>query len=218
MPVVVAMLRGINLAKNRRVRMEDLRALYTSLKLRDVRTLVASGNVVFETAEQDLVKLASRLEKAFAQAFGFHSDVILRTIPELEAAIAAKPFGRQDLEGSKLLVTFLRGDPGDEARAKIRAIEVQPEELHITGRELYIYFPNGMGRSALPWAGIDRALKTTGTARNWNSVTKLLALAEAVQAASTGSQPAKTGKRASSARKPPAGRAGRPARAKIPGR
>lgn len=183
MSVMVAMLRGINLAKHRRIRMEDLRALYGSLDLSDVRTLVQSGNVVFRTAERDPERLTARLEKAFVRKFGFHSDHILRTIPDMRGVIAANPFAtRKNLEPSKLLVTFLGGDPGEAARRKVRAIQVEPEELHIIGREMYVYFHNGMGRSKLPFAALDRALGITGTSRNWNSVTKLLALAESVDA------------------------------------
>lgn len=77
-------------------------------------------------------------------------------------------------------MTFLAADPGEAARRKVREIKVEPEELHLIGREVYIYFPNGMGRSTLPFVPIERALATTGTARNWNSVTKLRALAESL--------------------------------------
>jgi uncharacterized protein (DUF1697 family) len=183
MPVMVALLRGINLGTKRRVRMDDLRALYTSLDLEDVRTLVQSGNVVFRTMETDAVRLRKTLEDAFAKRFGFHSDVILRTNADLKKVMQANPFaGRKDVEPAKLLVTFLAGDPGEAARRKVREIKVEPEEVHLIGREMYIYFPNGMGRSTLPFAPIERALATTGTARNWNSVTKVRALAESLDA------------------------------------
>jgi uncharacterized protein (DUF1697 family) len=79
-------------------------------------------------------------------------------------------------------VTFLAYDPGQETQDKLRKLKTAGEELQIRGRELYIYFPNGMGRSKLP-ALIDRTLPTPGTARNWNSVTKLLDMAEALESA-----------------------------------
>ena len=75
------------------------------------------------------------------------------------------------------------GDPGEEARIKVRAIECAPDELFIDGREAYIYFPNGMGRPTLSWAAIPKTLKVPGTGRNWNSVTKMLEMAEKMEAA-----------------------------------
>lgn len=162
--------------------MEDLRTLCASLKLQDAQTYVQSGNVVFRTRETDLPRLAKRLEDAVERTFGFRSDVILRTGAELKDVIARNPFaGREGIEPNKLLVTFLAADPGDEARAKVRAIRTSSEELWIDGRELYIYYPDGMGRSRLTLTVIDRALKTSGTGRNWNSVTKLLELAEKLE-------------------------------------
>jgi uncharacterized protein (DUF1697 family) len=100
--------------------------------------------------------------------------------------VARNPFAkRRDIEPSKLLVTFLAYDPGRQARENVLKIQTDPEELRIEGRELYIYFPNGMGRSKLPMAAIEKALKTPGTSRNWNSVTKLLEMAEKLEAVVT---------------------------------
>jgi uncharacterized protein (DUF1697 family) len=182
MPVVISMLRGVNLG-SRRIKMDALRALYESLKLRDPQTYVQSGNVVFRTEERDLAQLAKRIENAIERSFGFRSDVILRTTSELRDIIARNPFAkRQGIEPSKLLVTFLASVPGQEARDKVLAIKTDPDELRIDGRELYTYFPNGMARPKLSWAVIEKALKTSGTGRNWNSVTKLLEIAERLEA------------------------------------
>ena len=182
MPVIISLLRGINLGPHRRIRMEDLRALYESLKLHDVRTHLQSGNVVFTTDERDLRRLIGRLEQAIERRFAFHSDVIARTTSELRQVVARTPFARRrGIEPSKLLVTFLASDPGEPARREVRAIKMGPEELHIDGREMYVYFPNGMGRSKFPAATVGKALSVSGTARNWNTVTKLLEIAEALE-------------------------------------
>ena len=179
MPVVISMLQGVNLGSHHRIKMDDLRSLYESLELRDVRTYVQSGNVVFKTRERDLPRLIRRIETEIERTFGFHSDVILRTTSEMKTVVARNPFAkRRGIEPAKLLVTFLAGDPGEEARDKVRSIETHPEELHIEHRELYVYFPNGIGRSKLPAGALKSALKVPGTARNWNSVTKLLEIAE----------------------------------------
>jgi uncharacterized protein (DUF1697 family) len=182
-PVVISMLRGVNLGPHKRIKMEDLRAVYSSLKLRDAQTYVQSGNVLFQTDESDLASLAKRIEAGIEKKFGFRSDVILRTAAEMRSVIAENPFaGRSDVDPSKLLVTFLRSDPGEQARSNIRAMNASPEALWIDGRELYIYYPNGMARPKLSFSVIEKVLKTSGTGRNWNTVTKLLELAERLEA------------------------------------
>jgi uncharacterized protein (DUF1697 family) len=183
MPVIISMLRGVNLGPHRRMKMEALRELYASLKLRDPQTYVQSGNVIFNTNEKNLVQLAKRIEKAIERGFGFHSDVILRTALELRDVIARNPFAkRKNIEPNKLLVNFLASEPGRDACHALRALKVDPEEVFIVGRELYIYFPNGLARPKLSWPTIDRILGTPGTGRNWNSVTKMLDLAEKLEA------------------------------------
>jgi len=182
MPVIISMLRGINLG-GRRIGMEDLRQLYESLGFKEVRTYVASGNVVFKTTERDSAKLAMRIEKAIQQRFGFLSEVILRTTSEMREVIARNPFaGRRGIEPNRLLVTFLAGDPDKEGREKVLAIKAEPEELHLHGREIYIYYTNGMARPKVPWTAVAKLLKTPGTGRNWNTVVKLLEMAEALEA------------------------------------
>lgn len=183
MPAFIAMLRGVNLGPHRRIKMEALRETCQKLKLRDSVTYLQSGNVVFRTDEQDLDGLTQCLQKAIARKFGFSSDVILRTASEMRKVIAANPFAkRRDIEPSRLLVTFLANDPGEDARKLVRKMKTEPEEVWIDGREIYTYFPNGMARPTVSWAAIERVLKTSGTARNWNSVTKLLEIAEKLEA------------------------------------
>ena len=182
MAVVISMLRGVNVGGKRKIKMEALRALYESLGLRDAQTLLQSGNVVFRTERKDLVALTKKIESAIERKFGFHSDVILRTSAELRGVIAGNPFAeRADRDASKLLVSFLVSDPGPEARANVLRIKTEPEELRIDGREVYIYFPNGMARPKLSMAVVERTLKTLWTGRNWNTVRKLLEMAEGLE-------------------------------------
>jgi uncharacterized protein (DUF1697 family) len=183
MAVIISMLRGVNVGGHNKIKMDALRALYESMKLREAQTYVQSGNVIFRTDERDIARLAKRIEDGIERKLGFRPDVILRTATEMREVIARNPFAkRRGIEPSKLLVTFLGSDPGAEAREKILQIKCDPEELRIEGRELYIYFPNGIGRSKLSWAGLEKTLKTPGTARNWNSVTKMLEMAENLEA------------------------------------
>lgn len=183
MSVMISLLRGVNLGGHHKIKMDALRALYKSLGLRDPQTFIQSGNVIFKTDARDLHRLARRIEDAIEQSHGFRPDVVIRTTSELRQVIRRNPFGtRQGIDPAKLLVVFLADDPGGEAREKVSQMKTHPEELHIEGREVFIHYPDGMGRTKLPWTMIERALATPGTGRNWNSVTKLLALAESLEA------------------------------------
>src|SRR6266481_2333445 len=114
-----------------------------------------------------------------AQSYVQSGNVIFRS-DERDISRLTKRI-EEGIEPNKLLVTFLASDPGEEAREKVRQIKCDPEELRIEGRELYIYFPNGMGRSKLSLARLEKTLKTSGTGRNWNSVTKMLEMAEKLE-------------------------------------
>jgi uncharacterized protein (DUF1697 family) len=181
MPAVISLLRAVNLAGHNKVKMDALRELYESLGLSGAQTYVQSGNVVFRTDAKDMGRLQKRIENGIEQSFGFRTGVMLRSSLELKDVIRRNPFAkRSGIEPNKLLVSFLASEPGPEAKERIVQIKVGPEELHLDGRELYIYYADGMGRSKLTPAVIERALKVSGTARNWNTVTKLLEMAEAV--------------------------------------
>jgi uncharacterized protein (DUF1697 family) len=182
MTAVISMLRGVNVGSHNRIKMEALRAVYESLDLRDVQTYVQSGNVIFGTRNRNLVRLAKELEDGIERTFGFRPALIFRTSSELRDIIGRNPFAeRGGIDPSKLLVWFLASDPSVEARDKILQLKTDPEELRMDGRELYIYYPYGMGRTKLPMATIERTLKTSGTGRNWNSVTKILEIAERLE-------------------------------------
>jgi uncharacterized protein (DUF1697 family) len=181
MAVLISLLRGVNVGGHR-VQMEALRQICEALGLRGAQTYVQSGNVVFRTDAKDLAVLAMRIEDAIEKKFGFRAGVILRTTADLKGVIARNPFAkRRGIDASKLLVTFLTSEPSPETRSEILRLKAgHLEEVVIDGRELYIYFPEGMGRSKL-WPAIDKSLRKSGTGRNWNTVTKLLEMAELME-------------------------------------
>jgi len=182
MPVIICMLRGVNVGGHNLIKMDALKALCVSLKLKDPQTYVQSGNVIFSSEENDLAKLGTRIQDAIERKIGFRPNVMLRTAAEMRKVVARNPFAkRSGIEPGKLLVNFLAADPGKDARENALAIKIGPEEMHLIGREAYIYFPNGQGRSRFPWPAIERALGTSGTGRNWNSVTKMLEMAKKME-------------------------------------
>jgi uncharacterized protein (DUF1697 family) len=177
MPVYISMLRGVNVGGHNPIKMDQLRELYVSLKLEDPQTYVQSGNVIFRSKKADEAVLARSIQTAIETRFGFRPEIMIRSTSELRKVVAANPFAkRANIESNKLHVSFLLTKPPADALKKLESLPALPEELHLAGRELYIYFPDGMGKSKLPPL-LDRLLKVPATARNWNSVTRMLEMA-----------------------------------------
>ena len=182
MPVFISFLRAVNVGGHNKIKMDALRVLYESLGFRNPQTYVQSGNVVFHAAERNAAVLTKKIQDSIEKKFDFRPLVILRSVAELRAVIAANPFAkRKGVEPGKFLVTFLAAAPAAEALSAALKIKTDPEELRIVGSEAFIYFPNGMGRPKMSWPAIERTLKTTGTGRNWNTVNKLLEMAESFE-------------------------------------
>lgn len=170
----VSLFRGINVGGHQAIRMDDLKALHESLGLQDIATYIQSGNVVFTSDETDVAQLARQIEDSFTQRFGFHVTAIVRTSAELKAIIESNPFQNQQMRESKwVVVMFLATCPDETAWEDLQKSYVGPEELHLIGQELYIYYTNGIGRSKLTNTLIEKKLKTSGTARNWNTILQL---------------------------------------------
>jgi len=180
MSVVISMLRGVNVGGHNKIKMEELRALYEANGLLDAQTYIQSGNVVFRTKGTPSAGLAQFIESAIEKSYGFRPDVMVRTATEMRSVFKRNPFSkRSDIEPNKLIVSFLNGKPTRDACEKVQAIQADyPEEVYCDGREMFIFFPIGMGQSKLPLAKLEKALGFSGTARNWNTVTKLLEMAE----------------------------------------
>jgi len=183
MPAIVSLLRAVNLGSHNKIKMESLRDLYLKLGLRHAQTYVQSGNVVFETRSTDLVKLARKIEDALDETFAIRTPVILRTTADLRSVVKRNPFaGQFEILPNHLLVSFLREHPDAEAPDRLAKIKAHPDILHLDARELYIYYNAGAGKTKLTPAALERALKIPGTARNWNTILKLLEMSEAIDA------------------------------------
>ena len=179
MPVLVSLLRGINVGGHNQLKMDTLRDLYQSLGFERVQSYVQSGNVLFWTKDKDVPAIASHIRQAIEKSAGFGPEIILRTRAEMETVVACNPFqGRDDISPSKLLVTFFAHKPSAEAIATVNEMNLPPEEFKMLGRELYVYFPEGAGRSKFPAVRIGKILNVPGTARNWNTVLKLVEMAK----------------------------------------
>ena len=125
MPVLISMLRGVNVGGHNQIKMDALRALYEYLKFEGPRTYVQSGNVIFRSKEKNSPTLATKIQNAIERKFGFRPALILRTTDELRSAIAANPFAaNRKLEPGKILVTFLSDEPGSDANATLLGLNI----------------------------------------------------------------------------------------------
>ena len=174
MTAFVSLFRGINVGGNRKVRMGELKEVHESLGLKDVLPYIQSGNVVFKSDDADLARLRRQIEDGFEKKFGFHAEVFVRTSVELSDIIDKNPFqGQQSKESKWVAVMFLAARPEDTVQEDLLKTYVGPEEIFIIGKEMYIYYPDGIGRSKLSHSYIEKKLKTVGTGRNWNTILQL---------------------------------------------
>lgn len=182
MPTHVALLRGINVGGNNKIAMADLREVVTSLGHTDVVTYIQSGNVVFSAQETSVAVLAAGLEQAIAQAFEARPRVVVLSRDELAQVVSDNPYAAEP-DPRRVHAVFFSEQPGPvvmdsvAAAAQEAAAKGSRDEVTVIGRTMFLHTPDGFGRSDLA-ARLTRAGSGTaaGTARNWATVTKLLAL------------------------------------------
>ena len=174
MTTYVSLFRGINVGGNRIVPMSELKSLHQALGFKDVVTYIQSGNVVFSSDATNPAQLTRQIGESFAQKFGFHSQVMVRTSDELQEIIASNPFQNQpEKEPNRVAVLFLTTRPESSALEDLKKTYSGPEEIYLTGQELFVYYPDGVGRSKLTLALLEKKLKTVSTGRNWNTILQL---------------------------------------------
>jgi uncharacterized protein (DUF1697 family) len=175
----VALLRGVNVGGRKMVAMADLRDVLTALGFAGARTVLQSGNLVFRARARAGAALERQLETEIRQRLMLETAVVVRSGEEVRRVIARNPFRAQaDRTPGTLLVAFLKVPPRAAALDALRAAITGPETVQAHGRELYVVYPNGVGRSRLTHALIEAKLGVRATARNWNTVRRLAALAD----------------------------------------
>ena len=177
MAVKIVLLRGINLGAHNRIAMAELRQLLAELGYGQARTLLQSGNVVMSTEAQP-AELARELEREIADRFDVDTPVVVRTREELAAVLARDPLGDVADDPKRYQVSFLSAEPAAEAVRALAAVDVAPERFVLVGREIYAWHPDGIHTSSLAKLLSDKRLGVVATARNWNTATKLLELAQ----------------------------------------
>jgi uncharacterized protein (DUF1697 family) len=177
MTVFVSMLRAVNVGGTSRIKMDALQAVYEAIGLKHVRTLLQSGNVVFESSLKDRDQLVRRIKQEIERQLELEIEVILRTLAEVASIVERGPMLSPEADKSKLLVMFLSSVPAASAQAalvKWHKDRKGPELIEMRGPEIYLYYPDGVGRSKVTGAVLESRLNVAGTARNWNTLEKLL--------------------------------------------
>jgi uncharacterized protein (DUF1697 family) len=182
MSVLISLLRAVNVSGQKPIHMDQLKALYSRLGFGSVATYIQSGNVVFESQDADPTTLAEKIHQGIQAAFGFSVAVLVYPLDEWRTMIGDNPFSKAGSRDTKSLhVTFLSEAPTAEAIANLSGLEAGDDEYHIQGRWVYLCCPNGYGRTKLNNLFWEKKLRVSATTRNWNTVGRLLELAEAIQ-------------------------------------
>ena len=174
----IALFRGINVVGNNRLPMIDLIEILAGEGFTDVRTYIQSGNAIFRSAATSSTSLADRIGRAVEKARGFRPKVFLLKVRELERAVAANPFPDAEARPKTLHLFFLAAAPRSPDLASLDRIRSGREAFAFRGKVLYLKTPDGFGPSRLA-ASAERLVRVDATARNWNTVTALLAMAKA---------------------------------------
>ncbi|HHH50621.1 MAG TPA: DUF1697 domain-containing protein [Saprospiraceae bacterium] len=171
----IALLRGINVSGQKKIKMAELREQLSSLGFTDLQTYIQSGNIVFKTKKTSHSKLEKAIHNKIKTAYGFDVPVMVRTKQELAKAIQNCPYANDPKREEKFIaVTFLSAAPSDTAIAVLNEKDYSPEEWVIDNNILYLYAANGFGRAKMSNNLFERKLKLTATTRNWRTVNKLL--------------------------------------------
>jgi uncharacterized protein (DUF1697 family) len=175
----IALIRGINVGTAKRVAMAELREMLTGLGYTDVRTLLNSGNAIFGSTDS-VAEVTAAIEHGLATVLGVPAQVLVRTRAQVEAAMAADPLADLATDGAKHFLGFLVGRPSPAAVADVAELaddaDNAPDIARLIDGHLYLWCPNGISKATFAKVNWDKKLGTAVTMRNWNTLSKLVAL------------------------------------------
>jgi uncharacterized protein (DUF1697 family) len=179
MPIYISLLRGVNLGPYNRMKMEDLKKSCETLGFGQIKTYVQSGNVIFKAAKQSTSGLSAKLKEKILADFGYTVPVLTKTAEEIEKAIRNNPFLKENgIDTSKLHVSFLWEAPSAASLKKLGELPAKPDQFRHHGCEIYLYCPNGYGKTKLSNNILERVLSVGVTTRNWKTVNSLHEMAQ----------------------------------------
>jgi len=174
MKTYIAFLRGINVGGHKKIPMKELRDLFLKMKLNNVQTYIQSGNVVFQSEENNIKTLKLKIEKNISSCFGFDVPVLIKTYAELKTIYNECPLSKEKKERSYFMLLYT--EPNQDLIEKLAVINSQDEEFYITKNCVYFYSNVGYGRTKYNNNFFEKKLKVTATARNYKTLLKLLSL------------------------------------------
>lgn len=175
MPRYISVLRGINVSGHNLIGMQVLRECYTSLGFKNVKTYIQSGNVVFQYRQIKPILLEEKIQQTILNQFGFEVPVIILSVDALQHIIKHNPF--IDQVAGHLYITLLQRKPAIENMQSIQPEKFLPDTFFISDKAVYIYCPNGYGRTKINNTFFEKKLKVMATTRNWKTINKLLEMA-----------------------------------------
>lgn len=178
MTTYISILRGVNVSGQRLIKMDALKKMYEKLNFENVHTYVQSGNVIFSVIEKDSKELEKIITSQIEIYFGFEVPVIVMNAKSLEAIIENNPFVKDNLkESTSLYITFLMDSPTEFNKESIIEMKHPSEEIAFSSNAVYLYCPNGYGRTKLTNNFLENKLKVIATTRNLKTANELLKLA-----------------------------------------
>lgn len=179
MQTYIALLRGINVSGQKKIKMADLKLSLEALAFSDVVTYIQSGNIVFKADEKSISKLENSIHEKILKDFGFEVPVLVKTPKELTHAMNNNPFKKDKLKDEKLFyVVFLKDKPQAENIAKLETYDYSPEEYILDDKIIYYYAANGAGNAKMNNNFFENKLKVRATSRNWRTTHKLVELSQ----------------------------------------
>jgi len=179
MEIYIAMLRGINVSGQKKIKMADLRVHLSELPFDNLSTYIQSGNIVFQSVHTDPTILAKAIADKIREKYDFEVPTLVKTRSDFEAAVENNPFPESEGHDLKYLhVTFLAEAPEASTIEHIQMLDFEPEQFVWLDEKIYLYAPKGYGRAKMTNNFWEKKLKIAATTRNWKTVNKLLDMAQ----------------------------------------
>lgn len=172
MKTYIALLRGINVSGQKKIKMAELRSHLVNWGFSQVQTYIQSGNLVFTDTENDRHRIAERIRNGILEVYGFDVPVMILVPEELEEVLAHNPF-LPEYEPKRLYVTFLSAEPPPLLVEQLTLVDYSPEAFILQGKHIYFFSPAGYGRAKMNNNFFEKKLKVNATTRNWRTVNKL---------------------------------------------
>lgn len=175
MDIYISFLRGINVSGKNRIKIDELKDLYEAIGFRNIKTYIQSGNVIFTSKEQNIDDRGTAIKEQIRAKYGYNVEVFVRTPSELKKIIDSAPVADKDI--SKFHVTFLSSVPSVSQLENIMKKKSETEFILIDKKTVYLYCPDGYGKTKLSNNFLEKKLNVSATTRNWKTVNKLIELA-----------------------------------------